>query len=70
MAIGDMNPQIMGVSVSTETRDRASNVARAFYRIISSEITIYNDTPGRTKREMMNALTVVRARLNEDPSRA
>lgn len=51
-------------------RDRSSNCARAFYRIIGTELTIYNDTEGRTKDQVIRALETVISTLEENPSRA
>lgn len=53
-----------------DLRDRASNCARAFYRIIGTELTSYNDTDGRTKDQVIRAMEVVVAALEENPNRA
>lgn len=64
-AVGDDLP-----TCSTQTRDRASNAARAFYRFFGEDIVIYNDTDGRTKAQMIRALETVAAAVQEDPRRA
>lgn len=51
-------------------RDRASNVARAFKRVIGADVVNYNDAEGRTKAEVITALETVLAALREDPERA
>lgn len=51
-------------------RDRTSNAARAFYRVIGSDIAKYNDCEGRTKEQMIRALETVANALEEDPRRA
>jgi hypothetical protein len=55
---------------STQTRDRVSNAARAFYRFFGEDITAYNDTDGRTKEQMIRAMQTVAAAVQEDPRRA
>lgn len=51
-------------------RDRTSNASRAFYRVLYSDITTYNDVDGRTKEQMITALETVAARIEENPNRA
>lgn len=51
-------------------RDRVSNVARAFKRVIGDDAVNYNDAEGRTKAEIIVALETVLAVLREDPERA
>jgi len=63
----------MGSSEQTEAlrrRNRASNVGRAFYRIIGQDIVHYNDTDGRTKEQVIRALETVAAELGKDPGLA
>lgn len=57
-------------SCSTQTRDRASNAGRAFYRVIGADIVTYNDAEGRTKNQMIRAMQTVASALEEDPRRA
>lgn len=57
-------------AVALALRDRASNAARAFYRVIGTEITIFNDAPNRTKSEVIAALTRTIEALEKDPNRA
>ena len=51
-------------------RTRASNASRAFYRVIGSDITAYNDVEGRTKEQMIRAMQTVASAIEEDPRRA
>lgn len=51
-----------------ESIDRAANVGRAFYRATGTELTVYNDTPGRTKDQVVRTLETVLAGLRADPS--
>ncbi len=64
-AVGDDLP-----TCTTQTRDRASNAGRAFYRVIGSDMVTYNDTEGRTKQQMIRAMQTVASALEEDPRRA
>lgn len=64
-AVGDDLP-----TCSTQTRDRASNAARAFYRFFGEDIVTYNDADGRTQAQMVRALETVAAAVQEDPRRA
>lgn len=59
-----------GEFASMETRDRASNAARAFYRAFGMDITTYNDFRGRTLEQVIRALETVIDALEKDPSRA
>jgi hypothetical protein len=65
-AVGDDNSEFTSVL----TRDRCSNVARAFYRVIGVEMTTFNDMQGRTKAQVINAMQTVIQALREDPRRA
>lgn len=49
---------------------RASNVGRAFKRVIGEDVVSYNDEPDRTKAEVIATLETVLAYLREDPERA
>lgn len=49
-------------------QDRSPNVARAFYRANGIELTVYNDTPNRTKTEVVTKLTETLAALKAKPS--
>ena len=51
-------------------RDRASNVCRAFKRIMGDDIVKYNDAENRTKDQVIRAMETVLAELKKDPSRA
>lgn len=51
-------------------RDRSSMAARAFYRVMGVDITNYNDSPGRTRQQMINALNHVITKIEENPSAA
>lgn len=51
-------------------RDRSSMTSRAFYRVMGVDITNYNDSPGRTKQQMINALNHVITKIEENPSAA
>lgn len=53
-----------------QARNRASNAARAFYRVTGTDMASYNDTLGRTKDQVINALEIVADALEKDPSRA
>lgn len=73
------NPSLVGVRYGVESpevaqalvlRDRASNAARAFYRVIGTEMSQYNDVEGRTKDQMIRALETVASSIEEDPRRA
>lgn len=64
-AVGDDLP-----TCSTQTRDRASNAGRAFYRVIGADIVTYNDVEGRTKQQMIRAMQTVASAIEENPSRA
>lgn len=59
-----------GEFASMETRERASNAARAFYRLFGVDITTYNDEAGRTQEQVIRALETVIDTLEKDPSRA
>lgn len=63
--VGDDGPHC-----SEQTRDRASNAARAFYRVFGVDITTYNDEAGRTQEQVIRALETVIDTLEKDPSRA
>lgn len=64
--VGDDNPCFS----SERSRDRASNAARGFYRVLGVDVTTYNDTVGRTKEQVIQALETAIATLEKDPSRA
>lgn len=64
-AVGDDLP-----TCSAQTRDRASNAGRAFYRVIGRDIVTYNDVEGRTKSQMIRAMQTVASSVEEDPRRA
>lgn len=55
---------------SYQTRDRASQAARAFYRVIGLDIATYNDSDGRTKNQVIEALETTAAAIEKDPKRA
>jgi len=50
--------------------DRAASAARAFYRVIGRDVALFNDTPERTKDEVIAALVTVADTIERDPSRA
>lgn len=51
-------------------RERSSNAARAFYRVMGTDVATYNDTESRTKEQVIRALETVADALEKDPSRA
>lgn len=55
-------------AVAQQSLDRAANVGRAFYRFIGTDISVYNDTDGRTKHEVVRTLETLLAALKADPS--
>lgn len=63
--VGDDGPHC-----SEQTRERASNAARAFYRVFAVDITSYNDATDRTQDQVIQAIETVIATLEKDPSRA
>lgn len=65
-AIGDYNAYM----TSPLARDRASDVARAFYGIMREDVVQFNDTPGRTKDEVLQAMRTVLQALKGEQDRA
>jgi hypothetical protein len=51
-------------------QERSANVCRAWYRVTGIEISGYNDTPGRTKAEVLTKMREVLDVLRTDPDRA
>lgn len=64
--VGDDNPKF----VSEQTRDRAANAGRAFYRVMGTDIVTYNDKEGRTLSQVIRAFETVIDALEQDPRRA